>query len=97
MERKFIRTDNGKWSKKTEKRRGMAGFLKCRILTCFMHVLEGASLLIKVLASKSSSLESEFKIRVWLSNLANNNCMKDKEKEVCHVMTRHDVKISQVD
>jgi hypothetical protein len=45
-------------------------FLKCCILTCFMHVLEGASLLIKLLASKSSSLESEFKIWVWLNNVA---------------------------
>lgn len=48
----------------------MGRFLKCRILTCFMHVLEGDSLLIKLLASKSSSLESEFKIYAWLNNVA---------------------------
>ena len=47
----------------------MERFLMCRILTCFMHVL-GVSLLIKLLASKSSSLESEFKICVWLSIVA---------------------------
>jgi hypothetical protein len=62
-----------------------------------MHVLEGASLLIKLLASKSSSRESEFKICVWLSNLAYNSFTKDKEKEVCYVMTRHDVKLCQFD
>jgi hypothetical protein len=52
LERKFIRTDNGKWTKKTENIKEMTGFLSCYSLKSFVHIVKGASVLIKLLTAK---------------------------------------------
>jgi hypothetical protein len=51
LERKFIRTDTGKLTKKTENIKEMTGFLSCYSLESFVHIAK-APLLINLLTAK---------------------------------------------